>query len=64
MRSCSRSVAGVCAAGLFGLTGPSPGVDAIWKRPMSPQPPSTSAAHRAADGVAAALNSPNAEEAS
>lgn len=33
MRLCSRSVAGVCAAGLFGLTGAKPGLDAVWNRP-------------------------------
>lgn len=48
MRSCSRSVAGVWAAGLFGLRTGRLAFDDVWKRPMSPQPPSVSAAHRAA----------------
>ena len=45
MRLCSRSVAGVCAAGLFGLTGAKPGLDAVWNRPRSPQAPRASDAH-------------------
>lgn len=45
MRLCSRSVAGVWAAGLFGLTGAKPGLEAVWNLPRSPQAPSANDAH-------------------
>ncbi len=48
MRLCSRSVAGVWAAGLFGLTGANPGLDAVWNRPRSPQAPNANDAHSVA----------------
>ena len=45
MRSCSRSAAGVCATVRAGFAeGAAPG-DAVWKRLISPQPASASAAH-------------------
>src|SRR6185312_10804454 len=48
MRSCSRSAAGVCAAVRAGFAGLAAGCDAVWKRLMSPQAASVSAAHSTA----------------
>ena len=48
MRLCSRSVAGVWAAGLFGFVGAKLGFDAVWNRPRSPQALRANDAHRAA----------------
>src|SRR3954469_19547394 len=45
MRSCSRSVAGVCATERLGLAGDDSVGPGVWKREMSPQADRLTAAH-------------------
>jgi hypothetical protein len=51
MRSCSRSAAGVCATVRAGFAAGGEVGDAVWKRPISPQPARLKAPHNSTDAA-------------